>query len=340
MLTPGIIIYASTQCVTPVCGKMFMLTRNISFTFHRDACWGNIVVGTPPDGPRPADPFSHGDIKHSMFPHQDRSEDHALYYFIDFGLSSIYPNFEERGLIRGRVGQDKTVPEFSDVIPFDPFKVDIYQLGGILERVEQVGIFTRVQIPMKTLQDYVGLDFLHPLVESMRNKTPDLRPEAKTALEQFWGLVSKMSEEDMNAQVRHARRFNKHRPRSRPKRQNKVKAKPFKSIIYTLSRLFVSCRNHRWLSKLRPIGKTNTMSLCTTVPLSVFGRKKCNPLVILESAAMSKEQPGSGKLGRIILCNAPVNSVNATTVMWLSSESDLRRCDNLANLPIHGRNSE
>jgi len=204
-------IDAVQQCLE---GLLFMHQHNVT---HLDACWGNIVVGTPaviPDGSRP---------KKDMY--RDRSEGCALYYFIDFGLSSIYPNFEERGLIRGRVGQDKTVPEFSDVIPFDPFKVDIYQLGGILEKVEQ---------------DYVGLDFLHPLVESMRNKAPDLRPEAKTALEQFWGLVSKLSEEDVNAQVRHARRFikNKHWSRPRPKRQNKARAKPFKSIINSISRLF------------------------------------------------------------------------------------------------------
>jgi hypothetical protein len=59
------------------------------------------------------------------------------YYYIDFGLSASFPDGKETATNFGVVGQVKSVPELSDTVPYNPFQVDIYQLGfTILEVIE------------------------------------------------------------------------------------------------------------------------------------------------------------------------------------------------------------
>ena len=60
------------------------------------------------------------------------------YYIIDFGLSSWFPEGHEGALVTGVVGQTKVVPELSDTVPYDPFKVDIIQLGAALKSLLKV----------------------------------------------------------------------------------------------------------------------------------------------------------------------------------------------------------
>jgi hypothetical protein len=60
------------------------------------------------------------------------------YFFIDFGLSTRFSSFQERHLVTGMAGQNKKVPELSYDIPYDPFKVDIYHLGGVFAELVEV----------------------------------------------------------------------------------------------------------------------------------------------------------------------------------------------------------
>ncbi|KAF8515661.1 hypothetical protein JB92DRAFT_3154658, partial [Gautieria morchelliformis] len=71
------------------------------------------------------------------------------YFFVDFGLSSHFASFEERHLVTGPAGQNKTVPELSYEVPYDPFKVDNYHLGGVFEEL---------------VENYHGLGVFQPLV--------------------------------------------------------------------------------------------------------------------------------------------------------------------------------
>ena len=68
------------------------------------------------------------------------------YYLIDFGLSCRFPSYEGRGLVLGKVGQDKSVPELSKRIPYDPFKVDIYQMGSVINRLIKVSLVLSVNL--------------------------------------------------------------------------------------------------------------------------------------------------------------------------------------------------
>ena len=57
------------------------------------------------------------------------------YYFIDFGISTWFKEGHQGPrLVIGPHGQDKSVPELSRVIPYDPFKVDIYILGNLFKK--------------------------------------------------------------------------------------------------------------------------------------------------------------------------------------------------------------
>lgn len=56
------------------------------------------------------------------------------YYFIDFGISSYFPEGTEPQLVLDPTGRNQDVPEFSDEVPYDPFKVDIFTLGNVLRR--------------------------------------------------------------------------------------------------------------------------------------------------------------------------------------------------------------
>jgi len=60
------------------------------------------------------------------------------YYYIDFGLSGFYPNGFRGARAIGTSGQIKTVPEHSNQVSYNPFKVDIYQLGCTFLEVIQV----------------------------------------------------------------------------------------------------------------------------------------------------------------------------------------------------------
>lgn len=51
------------------------------------------------------------------------------YFYIDFGLSIWCSEGQEDTAAIGVFGQIKEVPELSDTVPYNPFKVDIYHLG-------------------------------------------------------------------------------------------------------------------------------------------------------------------------------------------------------------------
>ncbi|KIJ43467.1 hypothetical protein M422DRAFT_30896 [Sphaerobolus stellatus SS14] len=114
-------------------GLEFMHEHNIS---HCDACWYNIMMDSSnliPEGFHYASDERHDDLTLISFRGRSRKAVAPVqYYFIDFGLSRHFKSFEDRIYLEGRVGQNKEVPEFIKDIPFDPFKLDIYQFGAVI----------------------------------------------------------------------------------------------------------------------------------------------------------------------------------------------------------------
>ena len=77
-----------------------------------------------------------------------RVEAGVKYYFVDYGISSYFPAGSERELVLGIAGRDQDVPELSNNVPYDPFKVDIFTTGNVLLRgvLQAVGSHSSVDI--------------------------------------------------------------------------------------------------------------------------------------------------------------------------------------------------
>ncbi len=61
-----------------------------------------------------------------------RLEAGVRYWFVDYGISSYFPAGSQREPVLGIAGRDQDVPELSNDVPYDPFKVDIFTIGNVL----------------------------------------------------------------------------------------------------------------------------------------------------------------------------------------------------------------
>ncbi|KAJ7020252.1 kinase-like domain-containing protein [Mycena alexandri] len=155
---------------------------HINRVAHRDLCHGNLMMDGSrviPKGWHFTAPYTHtgtvvgidSEPRHTVFP--------VEYFIIDFGLSSMFPAHMSIDDAReiGRYGQDKTVPELSDTVSYNPFKVDIYQLGNVI---------------MKLIETYEGLEIFRELAELMTSQNPNQRPTASECVKFFRNLVLTM----------------------------------------------------------------------------------------------------------------------------------------------------
>ncbi|KAJ6461324.1 kinase-like domain-containing protein [Mycena sanguinolenta] len=162
-------------------GVEYMHAKNVA---HRDFCHGNLMMDAShviPRGWHFRAPWTHCGTKSGIQSQPRSSVGPIDYYIIDFGLSKIY--FDERQedvLDEGKYGQDKTVPELSETVPYNPFKVDIYQLGNVI---------------MELVETYEGLQIFRELAEVMTHQAPDERPTASECMKLFRDLVSTISED-------------------------------------------------------------------------------------------------------------------------------------------------
>ncbi|KAF8069063.1 hypothetical protein FPV67DRAFT_1490958 [Lyophyllum atratum] len=113
-----------------------------SDVYHRDPCHFNLMMDASeliPEGFHFLRSRTYDGVN-AWSEWRERGSCKSLsYYFIDFGLSRRYSantNIRDVGIW----GQNKSFPERSSTIPYDPFKTDIYQLGNfILELSMKIG---------------------------------------------------------------------------------------------------------------------------------------------------------------------------------------------------------
>ena len=55
------------------------------------------------------------------------------YYFVDFGISTRFLPENNPRLVTGTFGLEQHVPELSLTKPYDPFKVDIFLIGNLIQ---------------------------------------------------------------------------------------------------------------------------------------------------------------------------------------------------------------
>jgi hypothetical protein len=101
----------------------------------------NALLTQKPPWSHFARPWSHDGTEYNLMWHHRCRVAPVDYHYIDFGLSGCYPYGHDSAFAMGVCGQVKTVPGLSDTISYNPFKVDIYQMGyTILEVVSVSGM--------------------------------------------------------------------------------------------------------------------------------------------------------------------------------------------------------
>ncbi|KAF8978282.1 kinase-like domain-containing protein [Cyathus striatus] len=105
--------------------------------------------------------------------------DHPVkYMFVDFGFSYHYAS-GELPLVKEAGGRDSEVPELARHGPWDLYKIDVFTVGNMFQK--------------DLLEIYDGLDFLRPLISSMKHRNPENRPSAEQSLTFWYTVKSTMS---------------------------------------------------------------------------------------------------------------------------------------------------
>ncbi|GBE85429.1 predicted protein [Sparassis crispa] len=148
-------------------GLTFLHSQRVA---HRDCAAANIMMDGSPLYPQGHHPQRTESSPNGIFLLSPLSRiDHPVrYYFIDFGISTLFEDGQSPYVV-GREGRDKELPELSDDVPYNAYKVDIFILGNLFKRD-----FLQVK--------YYGLEFLDPLVKAMTARDPAHRPDAEVAL--------------------------------------------------------------------------------------------------------------------------------------------------------------
>ena len=101
----------------------------------RDLCYGNIMIDATklvPRGHHFCRWDTHDGVRENFHWKTRWSVKPNQYYIIDFGISLACKSRDVKTL--GIFGQDLSVPELSREIKYDPFPVDVYQLGNVFKK--------------------------------------------------------------------------------------------------------------------------------------------------------------------------------------------------------------
>ncbi|KAI9069043.1 hypothetical protein FKP32DRAFT_1617742 [Trametes sanguinea] len=150
-------------------GLVFMHSYRVA---HRDIAMGNIMMDAKSLYPGGHHPVRVGYTPDTLYPVNPlpRAGRNVRYLYIDFGLSQRFPEGASTYVL-GDVGRDSDVPEASDLVPYDAFKVDIFSLGNVYTK-----FFER---------NFKNVDFLHSLTGLMKQQRPEDRPTAEEALREW-----------------------------------------------------------------------------------------------------------------------------------------------------------
>ncbi|KAG6871426.1 hypothetical protein C0995_004777 [Termitomyces sp. Mi166 len=165
-------------------GLDFMHENRIA---HRDACYMNLMMDPSkvvPSGFHQMKPWTHDGVTTEFETFERWSVGPVQYYFIDFGLSGYYPQDGEYETTTGLCGQDRTVPELLVDKPYDPFKLDVYQLGNVVFEI---------------IKKHNGLELLLPLARAMTSVNPKDRPSPAQALRMLQSFGSEVLERPVSS---------------------------------------------------------------------------------------------------------------------------------------------
>ena len=107
---------------------MYMHSQATLTSTHSDCSRKNLMMDAGamyPDGFHPVKQHFLPDAVTPVWP-LSRSKAGVKYYFVDFGISVQAASGQ---LVEGNLGRDRDPPELHTGKPYDPFKLDVWQLG-------------------------------------------------------------------------------------------------------------------------------------------------------------------------------------------------------------------
>ncbi|KAJ7195871.1 kinase-like domain-containing protein [Mycena rebaudengoi] len=167
-------------------GLQFMHEQKIS---HFDIAVQNMVMDEPPvvpNGSHFARPSTHRG-SFGLFSWRKRCSVGPLnYWYIDFGNSDLYPEGTEKARTLGLLRNCKEIQELSNTVPYNPFKVDVCQLGIVI---------------LEVIKPYPGLELFRALGDSMSSPHPDDRPDPTAALAHLDKIVQGLDPRTLRASI-------------------------------------------------------------------------------------------------------------------------------------------
>ncbi|KAI0044702.1 hypothetical protein FA95DRAFT_1561964 [Auriscalpium vulgare] len=156
---------------------------------HRDCTLANICMD-PGMFPKPFHPVNlqmRRDWK-GKARYYTRTQRPPRYFFIDFGLSGIYPPESGPPLDKPYRGGDRTAPEHVDTsIPCNPFPTDVYYLGNLIREC--------------FILRYHGFSMMQPLVNDMVAQEPAKRPQMDEVVTRFKAIRASVTSWKMRSRM-------------------------------------------------------------------------------------------------------------------------------------------
>ncbi|KAK7031958.1 kinase domain-containing protein, partial [Favolaschia claudopus] len=167
-------------------GLQFMHDHGVS---HFDIAPQNMMMDESrvvPTGSHFTSPKSHTGYP-GIFSWNNRcSVSPVRYYYIDFGLSMYFRKGRDAALTTGTLRTFNTIPELSLTVPYNPFKVDIFQLGLTMH---------------KLIDTYPALKPFRPVADRMTSTDPNDRPEPVESLQELNIIANQIPPQKLRAPI-------------------------------------------------------------------------------------------------------------------------------------------
>jgi hypothetical protein len=143
--------------------ESFNPTSTLSDMTLSDACLLNLMMDESrvvTKGSHLNQPHSHDGVNINLTWRHRCTVTQLRYFYIDLGLSRWHPHGHESAKALGVVGQVKDIPELSGTVPYNPFKLDICQLGRTILEV--------IEVSNRTMNYHFAHSFLSEIPGSAR----------------------------------------------------------------------------------------------------------------------------------------------------------------------------
>ncbi|KAJ7630012.1 kinase-like domain-containing protein [Mycena polygramma] len=168
-------------------GLQFMHEHNVA---HFDIAPQNMVMDESrvvPKGSHFARPETHDGFYFHLFSWKDRCTVGPInYYYIDFGLSLYFPEGKDTASMCGTLRTFPNIPELSQTVPYNPFMVDIFQLGLTIH---------------KLIDNYPDLEDFRPVADAMTLTNPKDRPSPEASLAHLRSIAGVLAPSTLSAQI-------------------------------------------------------------------------------------------------------------------------------------------